>query len=467
MGAGERIYEAVARDGSTAALRGEAVARRIERDIAQNRLSAGESLGSLRELAARYGVGRSAASEAVRILERRGLGRMRSGRAGGLVLAKPDREAVALELADFFRLVGLSLRQLMDARQAVDAAAARLAAERTPSASEAARLAQLQAEGGLAGELALRSECARLSGDPAIQLFVACLNRLTLDLASPGLRISVRGARAAPLAEALTRGDADAAADAVCAGLPALQAALASAARPAGPPCPAPGGPAASHRSDEVVAALEADLLNRRETGARLGSEWELCERYGAGRLALRQAIRMLEDRGLVASQRGRGHGLVAREPQPFGAVRQAVAWLMSERFDVMGVGRLLCLLNVATPAQAVARADDAGRARLRMLLARQEGKERIDRADTLELVRCVAELADAPLVDVFCRSLVAYEACFRSDLPETFSSDTQRPYQQLLRRLLDAWPWSEEAAGRLKAETAALMLAYSRCAPP
>ena len=101
MATAERIYEAVARDGASAVLRGEMLARRMEEEIAAGGLGAGENLGSVRELAARYGAGRSTVCEAIRILERRGLGRMRPGRSGGLILTKPDLTTVAEEFMPF------------------------------------------------------------------------------------------------------------------------------------------------------------------------------------------------------------------------------------------------------------------------------------------------------------------------------------------------------------------------------
>ncbi len=476
MATAERIYDAVARDGASAALRGETLARRMEEEIAAGRLGAGDSLGSVRVLAARYGVGRSAVCEAVRILERRGLGRMRPGRSGGLILAKPDLTMMAEELADFFRLTGLSLRQLMDAREAVDGATARLAAEKLRSGAELAGLRDLGAPGeaSVVRDLAFRAGVAELAGDPALRLFVQCLNSLTLDFAS--LDSAERDRRGACLAagaredliSALGRGDCDGAADATSAGLCVLRRWLDAKVTP-GHERPLDDAVCDGHtnRSSEIARTLAAELKQHPDAGSRLGSEWELCERLGVGRLILRQAIRMLEDRGLVASQRGRGHGLVACRPQPFGGIRQAVAWLMTERFDPMDVGKLLCLLNLVAPLLAVTRARAPGRRRLEAVLAAVEACDPVDRSDVLEMVRCVAELADVPLVDVFCRCLVAYEARFREHFRESFSQAGQRQYVDHLRRLLKVRNWTPDSVRLAKAETVALMLAYSRRGSP
>jgi DNA-binding FadR family transcriptional regulator len=469
MNAAERIYDTLARDGASAPLRSETLARRMEEDIASGPLQTGDSLGSVRALAERYGVGHSAVCEAIRILERRGLGRMRTGRGGGLVLSRPAMDPTAEELADFARLTGINRRQLLDAREAVDGATARLAAERKPGEAELARLMQIAAsdEPPLARDLALRTELAQLAGNAAVRLFVQCLNSLTLDFARPAPPRD-RSLWASALVSALAQGDGEAAARATCNSLDALSLWLVVSHGAA----PVHGRTAADtdaqqNRSTEVARAILADLARLGDAGARLGSEWDLCERYGVGRLILRQAIRMLEDRGMVECRRGRGNGLLARSPQPYGAVRQAVAFLMAEDFEPGDIGELLCLLNLSAPALAVARADEAQRRRLIGMLERVETCDPIDRADYLELVRCVAELSDVPMIDIFCRCLVAYEARFRKNLPDTFGRGAQNPYLNHLRRLLAAGPLTGEALRQAKAETAAMMLDISRCRAP
>jgi len=91
---------------------------------------------------------------------------------------------IAEELADHFRASGIGLRQLMDAREAVDLMAARLAAAARPPRSEQTRLENAEAVGGLAGRLAARAEIARLAGEPVLRLLVECLNSLTVDFDS-------------------------------------------------------------------------------------------------------------------------------------------------------------------------------------------------------------------------------------------------------------------------------------------
>lgn len=63
------------------------------------------------------------------------------------------------------------------------------------------------------------------------------------------------------------------------------------------------------HRLSEVVAdELQAELLSARAApGTRLPTEPELCERFGVGRSVIREAARLLVQRGLVTVRAGRG----------------------------------------------------------------------------------------------------------------------------------------------------------------
>jgi hypothetical protein len=120
MKTAERIYVASTCDGESVARMTEELARRIEDDIAGFGLVPGASLGSLRELSERYRAGRSVVREAVGLLERRGLGRLRPGPCGGFILARPQPQSIGAALADHFRSSDVTPLQIRDARDALD-----------------------------------------------------------------------------------------------------------------------------------------------------------------------------------------------------------------------------------------------------------------------------------------------------------------------------------------------------------
>ena len=369
------------------------LARRIEDDIAALDLTPGGTLGSLRALAERYGVGRSVVREAVGLLEQRGLGHMRPGPGGGFILAKPQPDRIGAALADHFMASGVTLPQLRDAREAVDGMAARRA--------------------------------GALTAEPVLPLLVECLNRLAVDL------VRAEG----------TFGDG-------------------------GPAASASAAPATLSAS--IARRLAAEIARTGRAGARLGSESALCERFNVSRLTLRQAIRLLQDSGLVECRRGRGNGLMVRDRRAAGSIRLMLAYLIGEKLDPMTAGTILFELNCYVPALAVSRAGAEQRRQLEAALARVESCDSFERYDLLGLVHCVSRLADSPIIDLFSRCLAAYEARFRPSLAELLPASAQASYFQLVRRLLDRMPIGSDAAALewAKRESAALMLEMSQSRP-
>jgi DNA-binding FadR family transcriptional regulator len=356
MNTAERIYVASTCDGEPEARLTEELARRIEDDIAFLGLAPGASLGSLRELSERYRAGRSVVREAVGLLERRGLGRLRPGPCGGFILARPRPEAIGAALAEHFLSCGVTALQISDAREALQ----RMSRENT--------------------------------GEPVSPLLAHCLDGLT------GLHGSERS------------------------GIPVDSAGLG----------------AAGTRAASIARRLAEEIQRTRPAGTRLGSEWDLCERFGVSRLTLRQAVRLLQDSGLVECRRGRGNGLLIRDRRATGSIRLVLAYLIGERLDAMIAGTLLFQLNACVPALAVSRATPEQRQQLDAALSRLESCDSFDRCDLLGLVHLVSRLADSPIIDLFSRCLAAYEARFRESLAERLPTAAQASYFQLVRRLLD-----------------------------
>jgi DNA-binding FadR family transcriptional regulator len=383
MNTAERIYAASTCDGEAAARQAEALARRIEDDIADLGLIPGASFGSLRELAERYHAGRSVVREAVGILERRGLGRLRPGPCGGFILARPGVESIAAALTEHFLARAITPQQLHDARAAL--------------------------------ELLVHTG----AGGPVVPLLAHCVEHLDAVLREE--REGVHVARAS--------------------GLPA--------------------GPAT--RAVAISRQLAAEIQAARGTGTRLGSEWQLGERFQVSRLTVRQAIRLLQDSGLVECRRGRGNGLVIHDRRTTGNIRLVLAYLIGEQLDPMTVGTILFQLNAHVPALAVSRADAAQRRQLESWLARLAHGDTFERYDLLGLVHCVARLADSPIVDLFSRCLAAYEARFHASLAERLDTAAHASYFHLVRRLLDQMHTgdSDELAWA-KQQSAACMLEMS-----
>lgn len=66
----------------------------------------------------------------------------------------------------------------------------------------------------------------------------------------------------------------------------------------------------ARHLASEIVAANLTD-------GSKLPTERDMIDAYGVGRATLREALRLLETRGILSIRRGPGGGPVVRRPRP------------------------------------------------------------------------------------------------------------------------------------------------------
>lgn len=441
MNTAERIYSASTHEEVSSAPLAEKLARQIEDDIVLSNIGAGGGIGSLRELSERYSAGRAAAREAVALLERRGLGRLRPGPSGGFIVAQPECKSIGADLANHFRMIGFSLAQLMDAREAIDLMAIRLVTERADAVSRA-KIARLTRSGcGLEWHLHMRNEIAKLTGEPVVELFVHCLNDLTRDFGVPtGLcdrRLNAFDCHA--LHRAMESGDADAAMAEGARLLKRLQDCL----HEDGVAQQAPAIETSRLADDRTLGALVArklvaEIIQNGSAGDRLGSEWDLCERFSVSRVTLRQAIRQLQDSGLVESRRGRGNGLVVRDMRVTGAVRLVLAFLIGRQMDPLAAGKILFQLNMFVPVLAVSRANDKQRDNLLKQLHRACRQDPIDRFDLLRLVQTVSEMADSPIIDLFSRCMAAYEARFHPSLVERLPAALQADYFAFLRKMLD-----------------------------
>src|SRR3546814_3072714 len=92
-------------------------ARQLERDIFLDGWPVGQVFADRPELVRRYGFGRGTLIEAIRLLENRGVPRMRRGRGGGLVVMAVPRLQVKQVLIDYFRASRVTQAQLPEARR--------------------------------------------------------------------------------------------------------------------------------------------------------------------------------------------------------------------------------------------------------------------------------------------------------------------------------------------------------------
>jgi GntR family transcriptional repressor for pyruvate dehydrogenase complex len=112
------------------------------------KLKPGDVIGTENEIAARYGVSRIVARDALRTLEALGIAEIRMGKGGGARVARGNPRLFAEALAVQLDLTGVGPAEIMDAQRAIECLAAELAAENATE-DDVARLRALIADAEL------------------------------------------------------------------------------------------------------------------------------------------------------------------------------------------------------------------------------------------------------------------------------------------------------------------------------
>jgi DNA-binding FadR family transcriptional regulator len=104
------------------------LAAKLRELILSNGLAEGTPRPTERELVAQSGLSRASVREALRVLETEGLVLTKAGRNGGSQVRRPGRESISRSFELFVRSHGVRFEALLEAREAIEPAAASLAA---------------------------------------------------------------------------------------------------------------------------------------------------------------------------------------------------------------------------------------------------------------------------------------------------------------------------------------------------
>lgn len=270
----QKIHSSILYEGATVEKTAQIAARDIALSIEREQTEPGEVFGTSPELCERFGLGRETLLEAARLLENRGIARMRRGPRGGLTALGGKRPGADILLARYLPGTGMTIEYLQEARNAIS----------------------------------IMDRYAALADGAPADRFEGAFHRMLAGRASPmsaplpaGWTGEIRNRCLRPFADILDRmiaqaDDADHGAidDTAHEGLVAFTARY-----------------------------LSSEALRLREAGhQKLGNELQLARRIGVSRQVLRQAMRLLEEQGLLSSRRGRSNGIVAAALHPAGLVR-------------------------------------------------------------------------------------------------------------------------------------------------
>jgi GntR family transcriptional repressor for pyruvate dehydrogenase complex len=122
----------------------EVLAEHLRENILRGELPEGSPLPTERELGERSGLSRASVREALRILESEGLIQTKPGRNGGASVKQPTADAIARSVGLFVRGHRIRLESLLETREVIEPAIARLAALNRDD-GDLARLTEAQA----------------------------------------------------------------------------------------------------------------------------------------------------------------------------------------------------------------------------------------------------------------------------------------------------------------------------------
>lgn len=322
------------------------IANCIEADLIKRGWPVGMIYGSESELSQRFQVGRAVIREAVRVLEVRGSARMRRGPHGGLQTLRPQSAQSVEMTADYVLLLGVQGNQIADARALIKQVKAQI--DRRIDLGEP------------------YSDELTQSKRVAVAFFEDLISTTQRLLYSNDTR-KQSGSITRPLFH--------------------------------------------HSRAGQIARRLMTECTPQQWVkGIRLGSIFDLCERYRIDRGVLRQAIRILESAGMAVSLCGRGHGLVTQAPRPASVCRLVSCHFAAYGLSTSAAMELFHCISVEAAAKAAELAAPAQIARIRLALAAAE------RADEAKLAHAVFELEesqfavlDNPLIDLFLRSTKAF----------------------------------------------------------
>jgi GntR family transcriptional repressor for pyruvate dehydrogenase complex len=203
--------------------------------------------------------------------------------------------------------------------------------------------------------------------------------------------------------------------------------------------------------SDVVVLRVREQIVNQRlPEGTPLPSEAELMHLYGVGRVAVREALRLLERDGLIEVRRGAHGGIFVSHPE-IRQVRDAVALLFAmQNTTLREFVEFRQLIEPAAAARAAKNLSEKHRSELARLL---EGKEVLERVPDMHLL--VAEATGNGVIAVSLNALQgAFEGHFRrGKIDVGHMEETSAAHRKIVSRILAGDGSGAERAMRVHLE--------------
>jgi DNA-binding FadR family transcriptional regulator len=328
-------------------------AQQIETAIAREGWAIGSVIGSEQTLRAQFGLGRRVAREAIRILQSRHAIQMRRGPRGGLVVVTPSQSIAFCAIADYLQGIGVHESELQEAQAALEAMLC-IAVDVAADEEWPRQVARIGCDENRVANLFLKA--------------IAEVRRRHLAVQSTEPERTPLGATA----------DIE--------NRPAMIA-------------------------NDLLSRIRS--LNAADQTDWLGTEQELSDRYAVGKVVLRQALRILEARGLTQARRGRSGGIHLRVPQARGALEAALSYLSAVPLQHHELVAWATLFGELINELAVARWSDREEVQLRACIA---DSTHLEERLVMLLVRLEWDACRNPVLALIARCIAAYHVRFVPD---------------------------------------------------
>lgn len=128
--------------------------------------------------------------------------------------------------------------------------------------------------------------------------------------------------------------------------------------------------PVGRKRGEVLAEQIEDEIIRAGwPVGEVIGSETELCDRYGVSRAVFREGIRIVGHHGVAEMRRGPGGGLVVIEPSVDAAVRTVSLNLEFGNISPLQINEARLALELACVRSTIEHLDDEGEGRIREFL--------------------------------------------------------------------------------------------------
>jgi DNA-binding FadR family transcriptional regulator len=208
--------------------------------------------------------------------------------------------------------------------------------------------------------------------------------------------------------------------------------------------------------SGEIVSQIERAIFSGElRSGDRLESERELAERFKVSRITVRDALRVLEARGLVFVKVGASGGAFVTETNADQVSESISTMILLRRMTLSGVAEARTIVETATSALAAERADAAAIERIERSVERARAIVREQAPHTEASMDFHVAVADAAGNELLAATVGAYRDLLIQTLYDMRDVRSAKITQKAHEDILDAIKSHDPEAAR------SLMLAH------